>query len=67
MNYAKRTENGLQDPHDVSKRFIMQFECFVQLLNHTGKRFNNIQRRKANLKDLTLQFGKVEPHTIQRT
>ena len=58
INYAKRTENGLQEPHDVSKRLIMQFDCFVQFLNDTGKRFNNLKRRKATLKDLTLEFGK---------
>ena len=43
----------------------MQFECFVQFLNDTGKRFSNLQRRKTKLKDLTLQFGKVEPYTVQ--
>ena len=63
----ERTENGLQGPHDVSQRFIMQFECFVQFLNDTGKQFNNLKRRKAKLKDLTLQFGKVKPDTVQRT
>ena len=57
----------LQEPHDVSRRFIMQFECFVQFLNDTGKRFNNLQRRKAKLKGLTLQFGKVKPQTTQIT
>ena len=65
INYAERTENGLQEPRDISKRFIMQFECFVQFLNDTGKRFNNLQRRKVKLKDLTLQFDKAKPRTAK--
>ena len=41
----------------------MQLECFVQFLNDTGKRFNNLKRRKTKLKDLILQFSKVKATT----
>ena len=65
LQLCKAYRNGLQEPQDVSKKFIMRFKCFVQFLNDTGKRFHNLKRSKTELKDLTLQFVKAKPHAAE--